>query len=128
MLRLAPIFEDGNYLNRPPNEADGFDRSSPGPTRLRNYPGFFRFVARVIDWPVLGFDSPKKTVLYSTVPGSLVYYTDEPRFISRESCRIGAVVQLVKASPFPTESRTNKSMTYSLEIKRGYSYESRIHI
>ena len=28
VLRLAPIFEDGNYLNRPPREADGFDRSS----------------------------------------------------------------------------------------------------
>ena len=48
----------------------------PGPTRLRDYPAFSRFVTRFIDWPVLGFDSPKKTVLYSTVPGSLVYYTD----------------------------------------------------
>ena len=34
----------------------------PGPTRLRDYPAFFRFVTRVIDWPVLGFDSPKKAV------------------------------------------------------------------
>ena len=54
--------------------------------------------------------------------GQLTFVNVEiARFISRESCRIGAVVQLVKASPFPTDPRTNKSMTYSLEIKRGYS-------
>ena len=28
LLRLAPIFEAGNYLNRPPREGDVFDRSS----------------------------------------------------------------------------------------------------
>ena len=39
----------------------------PGPTRLRDYPAFFRFVARVIDWPVLGYDSPKKPVVINVV-------------------------------------------------------------
>ena len=69
-IAFGTHFWGWKLLNRPPREADGFDRSSPGPTRLRNYPGFFRFVARVIDWPVLGFDSPKHTVhstVYSTV-------------------------------------------------------------
>lgn len=28
LLRLAPVFEAGNYLNRPPREGDVFDRSS----------------------------------------------------------------------------------------------------
>ena len=30
LLRLAPVIEAGNYLNRPPREGDVFDRSSPG--------------------------------------------------------------------------------------------------
>ena len=43
----------------------------PGPTRLRDYPAFSRFVTRVIDWPVLGFDSPKHTVrVPNTRPGT----------------------------------------------------------
>ena len=28
LLRLAPVIEAGNYLNRPPREGDVFDRSS----------------------------------------------------------------------------------------------------
>ena len=35
LLRLAPVIEAGNYLNRPPREGDVFDRSSLGDSRAK---------------------------------------------------------------------------------------------
>ena len=51
LLRLAPIIEAGNYLNRPPREGDVFDRSSQGsaaPLAARHPPEYANFDEAII--------------------------------------------------------------------------------